>query len=261
MSENQLVKWDEELAKYAQKAAAMERPAVGRIAFRGGTMTYQGQPIPGNKLPVIILARAKEHALFKNVLENRQFNPSQVESPICFALSLNDEDEMIPHADAVQKMSPGCTNCQYNAWGSNPNGGRGKACKESRRLVVLPQSAVLVPPAPGMQLQSAPVGSVKKAEAATCSIPATSIKNWANYTAQLLGEYRRPSWAMVTEMSLHPHPKNQFEIKFAPLFEVPMEHIPELHQRVQTAESIVMTPYSPPQANAQPQQPMQNRRY
>lgn len=258
MTTNLPTKWDEELAKYATQQAAQERPAVGRIAFRGGVMTYQNSPIPGNKLNVVIVSTAKEHALYANVLENRQFDPNKPENPVCFALALGD-GEMIPHPQAKAKKSDTCLNCKYNQWGSAPNGGRGKACKESRRMVVLPQSAVQVPYPNGSTIP-AEAGSVKKAAAASASIPATSIKNWANYTAQLAGEYRRPAWAMVTEVSLHPHAKTVFEVKFAPAGEVDQSHLGDLLARIDTANGIVMTPYAQ-ESNAPAPQPQPNRKY
>jgi hypothetical protein len=254
MSTNLPTKWDEELAKHATKQAALERPAVGRLAFRGGVMTYQNQPIPGNKLNLVIVSTAKEHALYANVLENRSFDANKPENPVCYALALDGQD-MIPHPQAKTRMAANCLECKYNQWGSAPNGGRGKACKESRRMVVLPQSSVLSGPN-----VPAAAGSVKKAEAATCSIPVTSVKNWANYTAQLAGEYRRPSWAMVTEMSEHPHAKTVFEIKFSPVALVDDSHLGDLMARVETANGIVMTPYSQ-ETNAPAPQPMQNRKY
>lgn len=251
---NEIVKWDEELAKYANKAAAQERPAVGRLAFRAGVMTYQGQPIPGNKLETVIIASAKEHALYANVLENRQFDPNNPESPVCYALSLDGEN-MAPHAQVKQKRATDCANCAFNAWGSDPKGGRGKACKEVRRLIVIPKSAVVAPP--GQQL---PADSVKKSESASCNIPVTSVKNWANYTALLAAQFRRPAWAVVTEISVTPNPKTMFEVKFA-VTDVVKDHLlSDLHQLVQSAERLVMTPYSD-STNAPRQQPMQGRKY
>lgn len=254
MTDNLPTRWDEELAKHATKAAALERPAVGRIAFRAGIMTYQNQPIPGNKLGVVIAASAKEHALYQNVLDQRPFDPNKPEAPICYALSL-DGESMAPHPQSVKKQAPTCAECRWFAWGSDLRGGKGKACKESRRLVVLPSSAVVAP-------NGAPAvaGSVKKSEAASTSIPSTSIKNWANYTAQLSGEYRRPSWAMLTEMSAHPHARNVFEVKFAPMGLVDDIHLGDLMSRVETANTIVMTPYAEG-GNAAPAQPQANRKY
>lgn len=245
------VKWDEELAKYATKAAALERPAVGRLAFRGGILTYQNQAIPGNKLNVVIVASAHENALFQNVLDNRQFDPSKPEAPVCYALSVSGE-EMVPHPQSKTKMAAKCSECKYNAWGSAPNGGKGKACKDTRRLVMIPQSAVTG--------QTANAESVKKAEAATASIPVTSVKNWANYTSQLATEFRRPAWAMVTELSVHPHAKNQLEVKFTPAGMVEQAFLSDLMQRATNSEAIVLTPYSQ-ESNAPPAQPQAGRKY
>lgn len=250
MTENLPIKWDEELAKHANKIAATERPAVGRLAFRGGVMTYQGQSIPGNKLNVVILTHAKEHALYQNVIDQRPFDPNNPENPICFALAQED-GEMIPHPQALKKQAPSCADCQYNAWGSAPNGGRGKACKENRRLLLIPASAVVSRDPASGQMFAAPAGSVKKAESATASIPVTSVKNWANYTAQLAGEYQRPPWAMITEVSAVPDSRSVFKVNFAPVSHVAEAHLGDLMQRSQSSAAIIMTPYSQ-DANAAP---------
>ncbi len=249
MSTNLPTKWDEELAKHATKQAAVERPAVGKIGFKGGVMTYQNVPIPGNKLNVVIIAAAKENAYYPDA-----YDANNVKSPACFALALGD-DPLAPHPQAQTKMAATCAECRYNAWGSDPKGGKGKACKENRRLVMVPQSAVLS----GPNIPAA-AGSVQKAESASASIPPTSLKNWANYTAQLAGEYRRPSWAMITEMSVIPNARSVFEVKFSPVGLVDDSHLGDLMARVETANSIVMTPYSQ-NAPSQPAQAQPNRKY
>jgi hypothetical protein len=254
---NQVVRWDEELAKHATKQASVERPAVGKISFRAGHMSYQNQPIQGNRLECIIIGAAHEHALYSNIIENRAFDPMKPESPTCFSLSL-DGEAMVPHPQALRKIpstgaqiqtGPDCTTCPYNAWGSDPKGGRGKACKEVRRMVILPKAAIM----------GEPIG-VRKSEAAVMSIPVTSVKNWANYTSLLAGQFRRPAWAMVTEVSVGPHARNQFEVKFAPVIEIGNEWLGELIERAKQAEQLLMTPYAPPQAQATPQ-PMSGRKY
>lgn len=249
MTDNLPTKWDEELAKFARAQAALERPAVGRIGFKAGIMTYQGTPIPGNKLNVVIVASAKEHALYQNILDQRPFDPLKPEAPICYALSLSGEN-MVPHPQAVKPQAPSCAECPWNAWASDPKGGKGKACKESRRLLVLPSNAA-----------AGPIENVKKSEAAGCSVPVTSVKNWANYTAQLSGEYGRPTWAMVTEISVHPHARTVFEVKFAATARVDDQYLSELMQRSKASEAQVMTPYAEASAAAPPAQPQANRRY
>lgn len=254
-TENAIVRWDEELARYAQQQASIERPAVGKISFRSGQMTYQNQPIPGNKLECIIISSAHEHALYANVVENRAFDPSKPESPICYALSATGEN-MVPHPQAAKKAAAECASCPYFAWGSAGPGKKGKACKEVRRMLVLPRSAVIGPDGKfGDPLQ------VRKSEAAVCSIPTTSVKNWANYTAQLSGQFRRPAWAMLTEISVVPDARTQFQVKFAPVAEIPTEFMQTIIERVTQSEAIVMAPYAIQSTAPPPAQPLQQRKY
>jgi hypothetical protein len=54
--------------------------------------------------------------------------------PKCFS-----RDLINPDPSCTQRQSDSCSNCPQNAWGSDPKGGRGKACREVRRLFVLPE--------------------------------------------------------------------------------------------------------------------------
>lgn len=43
-----------------------------------------------------------------------------------------------PEANSPKKQSALCATCPRNAWGTAPNGGKGKACADSRRMAVVP---------------------------------------------------------------------------------------------------------------------------
>lgn len=260
MNDQLPVKWEEVLARQAKALAAQERPAVGKLAFRSGTMTYQGNVIPGNALNCIILLSVFEHALYQNVLDNKPFNPQNTEPPICFALAMPSPDgekpEMIPHAAAPAKKNPICSTCQYFAWGSDPKGGRGKACKEVRRMLLLGESAVW----DAQSQRFADPEGARKAEAATVSVPVTSVKNWANYAALVSGQHSMPPWAFITRLSCVPDPKTQFQIKFDIVRPIDASHYPALFERVQAAGSTLMTPYTP-KAPTQAPELRQNVKY
>lgn len=75
-----------------------------------------------------------------------------------------------------------CANCQCNEWGSDPKGGKGKACGEYRLLLVVPQ---------GM---SAPV---------RLRLPVTSIGNWDEYISGLRVTQKGQSYfTVVTKFGL-----------------------------------------------------------
>lgn len=241
MTDQVPMKWEEELARQARAIAAQERPNVGKLSFRGGVITYQGSVIKDGAINCIIVATAFEHALYDNVLKNRPFNPQDPEPPICFALSGSSPDgekpTMAPHKDAPFKAANDCNLCAYYAWGSDPKGGRGKACKEVRRMLLLGESAI----------KEGPEG-VRKAEAATASVPVTSVKNWANYASLVAGQYSMPPWAFVTRLSCVPDPKYQFQLKFEVVRPIEREFYDAIFARVQQANATLLTPYTPKQA-------------
>ena len=74
-----------------------------------------------------------------------------------------------------------CSECQHNQWGSSPKGGRGKACKNMRRLFILAEGSDM------------PV---------ILTLPPTSIAGWDTYKSAVLGVQRYSPQEIVTEFSL-----------------------------------------------------------
>lgn len=221
---NEIVAWGDELAKAAKEVASVERPALSQISTRAGQLVYQGQPIPGNKLPCIIIASA-----FENRYYDKPFDPNNRSAPKCFALSLNGQN-MVPHDDVPEKQSETCEGCNLYKWGSDPKGGKGKACKQVRRLALLPASALVE-------------GNIRTAEIALISIPVTSAKNWANYVNNCAAEYARPPWAVISEITTQPDAKSQFQIKFSTKGLVTDDMLSELQRRIPSVNDVLMTPY------------------
>ena len=220
MSTNLPTQWEEELAKDAQKIAAAERPALGAISLRGGIMTYEKQPIPGNKLSVIIVASMMERRWYKD-----RFDPNKAASPHCFAFhDGTDGVPWMPHAKSALKQSEDCALCPMNSWGSDPGGGKGKACKEVRKLCVMPQT-----------------GTGK--EMALISIPVMSVKNWSNYVNGVASGARRPPWGVVTEISVHPNARSQFTVKFDLVELVPEDKLGFIYGKIPLATEILIEPY------------------
>src|SRR5690348_16945798 len=76
-----IAKWDEELAKFATQAAAMEVNAGGGQFFstQGGILSWMDSPIPGNQMAVIIL-----DSIMENVYYESHYDPSTPSGPTCF---------------------------------------------------------------------------------------------------------------------------------------------------------------------------------
>jgi hypothetical protein len=219
-----------ELANEAKDAAAQERPAVSKLSTAGGQLRYQGDIVAGNNMDVVIL-----YASYRNVWYAGAYDRENIKNPDCFSLSETDEG-MVP--DPVVKNPPNatCGGCPKNEWKSDVKAdgrvGKGKACKESRRLVMMPAGA----------LDS--VDAVKAAELAILDLPVTSAKNYNSLVNTVAATVGVPVWACVTNVKEQPHPKNQFEIVLTPLRVAPSkEIILALKDRVADAKRIALEPY------------------
>jgi len=191
-----------ELAKDAKASAALERPSIGNVSLRAGMLSYEGDPVKGNKLRVVVLA-----ASHLNTFYTKSWDPENPSSPDCFALS-EDGNGMAPHENVVTPKADKCSTCPNFQWGSEIRDGkptRGKACKESRRLVLLPESA----------LESAQ--DVQSAELAMMRLPVTSVKVWANFINSLAATVSMPHYAVITEVTTQPDIKTQFKVVLTPV--------------------------------------------
>lgn len=215
-----------ELAGFAKDTAALERPSVAKISLKAGQITYLGNEVPNNSLDVIVVA-----AIFRNCFYAGAYDPNQIVNPNCFAVSTDGED-MEPHENTTEPISETCTGCKFMEWGSAGGGSRGKACKETRRLVMMPADA----------LNSAE--DVMKAELAVVDIPVTSVRNWSNAVNAIAAQIKRPFWSVITNMSTTPNKKTQFEVHFAPVSAInDPAAIRAIQSRLEEAQRLGMVPY------------------
>ena len=101
-----------------------------------------------------------------------------------------------------KKQSDKCSTCPKNEWGSSTNGGKGKACRETRRLLLIPADSITS------------VDAIKTAEVAALRPPVTSLRNYANYVQTIAATLKRPPLAVITEISVAPDAKTQFKVNF-----------------------------------------------
>ena len=189
-----VVDYKAELAKMTVAVAEAEKPAGNWISFKGGIMSVGGNPIKGNKMPVVIL-----HSVFENQLYADRYDPNNQQPPICYAFGETD-DELKPHPESAKPQSENCHECPKNQWNSDPGGGKGKACKNVRRL--------------GM-ISASDLHQVNKAPVAIAKMPVTSVKNWSTFASQIANVLKLPPIAVIAEMSVEPDAKTQFQVNFA----------------------------------------------
>lgn len=226
-----MMNWTEELARQAKIAAGIEASVStggDYIATRGGKLSFQGADIPGNSMNVIILDHVLENALYEG-----KFDPDSPSSPTCFALGTGDKP-MAPHADSPEPQSEACEGCPHNEFGSADTG-RGKACKNIRRLALLPEDAL-------EDLDAATPAYIK--------VPVTSVRAWAGYVKKLASAMNVPPLAVITQISLVPHQKHQFEMLFKHAGNVAPEHIEGLLAKQKEVKDPLLAPYTPREEEA-----------
>ena len=232
--------WEQELEKQAQVAFGMAQSAGGDAQFfsiRGGQLTFGGMPIPGNQMGVVIL-----DAILENVFYDGKFDPEQPAPPVCFAFG-RDAADMTPHevvVEAGQAQNDMCKGCRHNEWGSAETG-RGKACRNTRRLAIIPAGTIDVntgrfePFNYPEQFERGAVGYLK--------VPPTSGKGFDTYVKQVAEALKRPPHGIYTRIVVKPDAKTQVAVTFEPLAPLPMEIVQVTMRRHTEVGDAIEAPY------------------
>ena len=236
-----LTVWDEELAKMAMQGAAKEKAGGSWLSIKGGMLTLGGAPVKGNKLSVIVLSSMAERKFFSDAYDSD--NPAP---PDCYAFADpkgTDNEPVAPHANAGNKQADACADCENNAWKSADNG-KGKACKEVRRLALLPATL----------LQDAK--ALATTEVTYLNIPVTSVRSFGTYTHAVAEAEKRPLFGVVTEIEVTPDPKVQVRVNFTFVEKIKdTAALKVLLERKPKADADIMFPYpeaAPAETKAKP---------
>lgn len=221
----EIVDYEKMMRELAKKATATERPSSGTINVKSGILSVNGDPVKGNKLDVIFISSTQA-----NLYYEEKWNPDDPKNPVCFAYSEDGED-MKPHPASSKPQHHECATCPMNQWRSDPEGGKGKACKNSRRLAAVPP------------VESAE--EISKAEIAILALPVTSVKEWSNYVNLIAATFGRPPLGMVTQLGVEPHIKHQFHVKFDPKAPVDVSYIKALIDKAATCKDLLEKVYDP----------------
>lgn len=120
-----------------------------------------------------------------NLYYTGAYNPQKTTPPDCWALGRNLA-EIAPDKDLPGAQSTSCHECPKNAWGSDTKGGKGKACKNTRRLLVVPAA-----------------GLDKSTAQYTLNVSPTGIKHFDQYVLSLVDRGISPL-EVITEISFDP---------------------------------------------------------
>lgn len=196
------------------EGAAGETGLAPFISTEDGIMKHGGIVI-GTDLDAIILGVVVEHALYP--VAYSRGNPS---NPVCFFVGAK-EVGAAPDATSPQPQSKTCATCIKNAFGSAPNK-KAKACRQTRRLLIMPNATPLDPEAQLYRLR----------------VPPTSVKHIAKYDAEVRANGHRVE-GLVTHIKLAPHDKNRFEMTFKAKDFVNLDALRELARRAAEAKTTL----------------------
>ena len=116
-------------------------PSGNRISLKGKSFSFPDSKTSPGPINAVILNWVNINAYYE-----RAYDPKKVEAPSCFALSKNITD-LKPSDNCADPQHESCEGCPFNAWGSAPGGGRGKACKNQVRIaMVTPDTKADIPP-------------------------------------------------------------------------------------------------------------------
>ena len=142
---------------------SFEVPSRPKISLQNRKFTLPNGVASAQPIKVVIIDWRNTRTLYTG-----PFNPNNPQAPKCFAIAkaLND---LVPGEQCADPQAASCHECPNDQWGSDPAGGKGKACKNSVRLAVVPASAL----------------DGENAQLYALDIPRTSIRNWESLVSRL----------------------------------------------------------------------------
>jgi hypothetical protein len=148
------------------------KPGKGKFALPDGTECTE--------LHAVIVDFCTTHNLYEG-----KFDPKNIQPPICFARGANPKD-MVPSANAPQKQSVDCQVCPMNQFGSD---GDGKACKNGRKLVLLPTNEA------GDDVDH-------EADLLVLEVSPTALKGFDGYVQSVVRTFQMPPIGVITTITL-----------------------------------------------------------
>lgn len=236
--------WEAQAAQEARDERSKETLGVPRITHKGGVFRYDDRTV-GTSLKLGVLGYKQEKTFYI-----AKYDPNKPPTtPDCYAFG-DEEKSMVAHeaSRSKQNLQPDgtspCNGCKHNVFGT-AEVGRGKRCKDYRRLLVI--SPVLGPDGKPKLDPNA----VQQAEVRLIQVPPASLQNFGNYYQSLkpveeggLGLTRTGNIReMMVQLDLYPLDKGGHGIKFTPAGTVSGEAFQALMARRRGVESMLTQPY------------------
>lgn len=212
--------WELDMASEAKDAAAKEVSFAPRVSFKGGRLKVAGVEQKDNVLDCIVV-----DAGFSKAFYEEDYDEDNPATPACYAFGRAEAD-LKPHPQAPKPQADSCATCKFNKFGTSDRG-KGKACKDERRLMLVPSDTK---PA-----------DMAKAEVVMAIVPPTSLKNWGSYVKTLAAMGRTP-WSVLTRITVEPL-KSYFQLMFEPTGKLDGLGYAAVKARQPTIESTMFAPY------------------
>lgn len=270
----EVVNYEARMAADAERLARQDRGSEGVfLSTRAGQLALGEEPLPGNQVACIVVDSVLENAYYPQA-----YDPNNKLPPICYAYTRGEPSEMYPHLESMSKAQDyfmpqnmaddgqggviigGCAGCPMAEWGSamrSGKPGRGKACKNTVRLALLP--AGLYAPHPQhrgaweLGLHDDPEHYFG-ADVVFLSVPPTSLSNWEKYKKMLRVQHARAPYGAVTRIWLAPDNNTQFKINFEMVELASPEMLQGIIPRVDERIAEPFKGYEAPQEEAPPAQ-------
>ncbi len=113
----------------------VEPPSGYMINTKAKVFTLPDGSASDGPLICVVLDWVTANTYFEGV-----YNPKNIKPPVCWAIG-KDVKTVAASKQAPKPQSDLCKDCKQNEWESAPGGGKGKACKNTRRLLVVPLNA------------------------------------------------------------------------------------------------------------------------
>lgn len=212
-----IVNYDEILA---QRAAALSKkiaPPSGdkiRITQAKKFVFPDGQESPG-PFNAVILDFVSANEYYTN-----PYVRGEVVPPDCFAIS-EEPALLAPSKNALKPQSENCSACHWNQYGT-ARVGKGKACKNTRLLALLPPDADA----------SSPIWLM--------SISPTGIQAWDRYVASIYAQFNSTPARVITTIAFDPK-VDYPSVRFGNPVPLEAEMLPQFVSRLDEARNRLLT--------------------
>ena len=168
----------------------VEPPSGYMISTKAKTFTLpDGSANPG-PLVCVVLDWVTANTYFEGI-----YNAKDVKPPVCWAIG-REPATTTASKHATKKQGDLCKDCKHNEWGSAAGDSKGKACKNTRRVLVVPANAT------------------EKTQPWVLSVSPTGLKYFDKYVNTLADTGTHPI-EVVTEISFEPsesYPSLRFSV-------------------------------------------------